>query len=103
MKTTKEQILKIIGQLQYEISLLEQSEEELKGVTIRTEALKELFPEAFEPEWETFEGFEDHSDPYMSRRNLGNLKRKGLHLDAYYNWSIATDDEGVQVLQAVKK
>jgi hypothetical protein len=35
----KEQILKIIGQLQYEISLLEQSEEDLTGVTIRTEEL----------------------------------------------------------------
>jgi len=38
----KEQILKIIGQLQYEISLLEQSEEDLTGVTIRTEELMEL-------------------------------------------------------------
>ena len=38
----KEQILKIIGQLQYEISLLEQSEEYLTGVTIRTEELKDL-------------------------------------------------------------
>ena len=38
----KEQILKIIGQLQFEISLLELSEEDLTGVTIRTEELKEL-------------------------------------------------------------
>ena len=38
----KEQILKIIGQLQYEINLLEQSEEDLTGVNIRTEELKEL-------------------------------------------------------------
>ena len=38
----KEQVLKIIEQLQYEISLLEQSEEDLTGVTIRTEELKEL-------------------------------------------------------------
>ena len=38
----KEQILKVIGQLQYEISLLEQSEEDLTGVTKRTEELKEL-------------------------------------------------------------
>jgi hypothetical protein len=38
----KEEILKVIGQLQYEISLLEQDEEDLTGVTIRTEELKDL-------------------------------------------------------------
>jgi hypothetical protein len=38
----KEQILKIIGQLQYEISLLEHSKKELTGVTIKTEELKDL-------------------------------------------------------------
>ena len=38
----KEDILKVIGQLQYEISLLEQDEEDLTGVTIRTEELKDL-------------------------------------------------------------
>ena len=39
---TKEEILKVIGQLQYEISLLGHSEEDLTGVTIRTDELKEL-------------------------------------------------------------
>tara|TARA_R110000796_G_scaffold72989_1_gene164560 strand:+ start:1685 stop:1822 length:138 start_codon:yes stop_codon:yes gene_type:complete len=38
----KEDILKVIGQLQYEISLLEQDEEDLTGVTIITEELKYL-------------------------------------------------------------
>tara|TARA_R110000823_G_C15781363_1_gene485110 strand:+ start:511 stop:648 length:138 start_codon:yes stop_codon:yes gene_type:complete len=38
----KEDILKVIGQLQYEISLLEQDEEDLTGVTIITEELKDL-------------------------------------------------------------
>ena len=37
-----EEILKKIGQLQYEISCLELDSETLTGVTIRTEELKEL-------------------------------------------------------------
>ena len=37
-----EEILKNIGQLQYEISCLELDEETLSGVTIRTDELKEL-------------------------------------------------------------
>tara|TARA_R110000772_G_scaffold229472_1_gene340332 strand:+ start:372 stop:509 length:138 start_codon:yes stop_codon:yes gene_type:complete len=38
----KEEILKVIGQLQYEISILDIDEERLTGVDIRTEELKEL-------------------------------------------------------------
>ena len=37
-----EELLKKIGQLQYEISCLELDEETLTGVTIRTDELKEL-------------------------------------------------------------
>ncbi len=65
MKTTKEQILKAA-----------ETSPEAK------EALKELFPEAFEPEWETFEGFRSYTDPYIERRFTGNLKGKGLYLHA---------------------
>ena len=38
----KAEILKVIGQLQYEISILEIDEERLTGVDIRTEELKGL-------------------------------------------------------------
>ena len=38
----KEEILKVIGQLQYEISILDIDEERLTGVDIRTEELKNL-------------------------------------------------------------
>tara|TARA_R110000851_G_C12644427_1_gene519420 strand:+ start:52 stop:288 length:237 start_codon:yes stop_codon:yes gene_type:complete len=38
----KAEILKVIGQLQYEISILDIDEERLTGVDIRTEELKEL-------------------------------------------------------------
>ena len=38
----KEEILKVIGQLQYEISILDINEERLTGVDIRTEELKNL-------------------------------------------------------------
>ena len=38
----KEEILKVIGQLQYEISILDMDEERLTGVDIRTEELKNL-------------------------------------------------------------
>jgi len=38
----KEEMLKLIEKLQYEINLLEQKEEYLTGVTIRMEELKEL-------------------------------------------------------------
>ena len=42
MRTNKE-VLEKIGQLQYEISILDIDEEKLTGVTIRTEELKEIF------------------------------------------------------------
>jgi len=86
MKTTKEQVLKAA-----------ETSPEAK------EALKELFPEAFEPEFETFEGFKSCKEPYIQTRNTGNLEGKGLYLDSHYNWSIATDDAGYKVLQAVEK
>ena len=86
MKTTKEQVLKAA-----------ETSPEAK------EALTKLFPEAFEPEFETFEGFQFFANPYIARRGRGNLKGKGLCLDGDCNWSIAIDDEGVQILQAVKK
>ncbi len=86
MKTTKEQVLKAA-----------ETSPEAK------EALKELFPEAFEPEFETFEGFESHYNPYIDRRDQGNLEGKGLFLSKFWSWSIAIDDQGIQVLQAVKK
>jgi len=38
----KAEILKVIGQLQYEISILDIDEEKLTGVDIRTEELKDL-------------------------------------------------------------
>ncbi len=86
MKTTKEQVMKAA-----------ETSPEAK------EALKGLFPEAFEPEFEAFERFEEFKSPYIARRHNGNLRGKGLHLDTSWSWSIAIDDRGCQVLQAVKK
>ena len=86
MKTTKEQVLKAA-----------EASPEAK------EALKQLFPEAFKPEFETFEGFKGHLSPYIAKRNSGNLKGKGLYLHSGYDWSIAIDDEGARILQAVRK
>ena len=68
MKTTKEKVLKAA-----------ETSPEAK------EALKELFPEAFEPKFETFEGFESYSEPYILRRSTGNLRGKGLYLEALTN------------------
>ena len=42
MENYKEKMLKTIGQLQYEISILDIDEERLTGVDIRTEELKDL-------------------------------------------------------------
>jgi len=87
MKTTKEKVLKAA-----------------KTSPEAKEALKELFPEAFEPEFETFEDYEETiAQPSMWIHNNGSLKGKGLKCSPSYKWSIAVDDDGYQVIQAVKK
>ena len=86
MKTTKEQVLKAA-----------ETSPEAK------QALQELFPDAFEPEWESFEGFKVSYDPYMSVSGSGSLARKGLYLSRNWDWLLTIDNCGDQILQARKK
>jgi hypothetical protein len=68
--------------------------------------LQQLFPEAFETPFETFEGFPEYANRnnvYIARRGCGNLAKQSLHLGYRFVWSVETDSEGYQCLRARRK